>query len=127
MSPRGKVKQLIEAMQAKPEQALWTPTECAKAMGLEHQAVNQSLRSAVSREWLFKHQGSGRSVFYSLKPEQEEPVEPPAFSAAAWVDGDVDLYGLIELEDGGYRMTADMVIKLKRLISWMPAPARTEP
>jgi hypothetical protein len=43
------------------------------------------------------------------------------FNAAAWADGDVDLYGLIALDDGGHRMTAAMVAKLKRLITWMPA------
>lgn len=33
MSPRGKVKELIEAMQAQPEKVLWTPQECREIDG----------------------------------------------------------------------------------------------
>lgn len=88
--------------------------------------------------------GHGRTFYWSLgdgtplqqevkaDPEgaaPEEEGDAPAgeamqeFQAAAWADGDVDLYGLIELDDGGFRMTPTMVAKLKRLIAWMPAAA----
>jgi hypothetical protein len=70
----------------------------------------------------------GRSVFYRLAEGVEvapageaDAAEPGEFQAAAWADGDVDLYGLIALDDGGHRLTPAMVLKLKRLISWMPA------
>lgn len=64
---------------------------------------------------------AGRGVFY-WAPAGDEPAPVPAdFNAAAWVDGDVDLYGLIELEDGGHRMTPAMLAKFKRLVTWMPA------
>jgi hypothetical protein len=89
-----------------------------------HAAVAPGLRSGE----ILKRTGEGRSVFYRLaegvdvtpacaaasEPEQKD------FNAAAWADGDVDLYGLIELDDGGHRLSPAMVSKLKRVITWMP-------
>lgn len=63
---------------------------------------------------------AGRGVFY-WAPENDEAPVPADFNAAHWADGDVDLYGLIPLEDGGHRMTREMVAKFKRLIAWSPA------
>jgi hypothetical protein len=54
-------------------------------------------------------------------PQPEEEVAASPFSFLIHDDGDVDMYGVIELEDGGVRMTPAMVAKLKRMITWMPA------
>lgn len=49
--------------------------------------------------------------------EQEEPeaAEVPEFEAALWHDGDLVLYGVEEMEDGGYRVPAKNVDSLR----WM--------
>ena len=54
----------------------------------------------------------GHAVFYSL-PQAPEPV---VFRAARWADGDVDLYGIIELDDGGFRLTPDMLKQVLALV-----------
>ena len=63
---------------------------------------------------------AGRGTFYSA-PATEAAQPQEEFRAAHWSDGDLDLYGLIELDDGGYRLTPEMVAKVKRLIAWSPA------
>jgi hypothetical protein len=47
--------------------------------------------------------------------------EVDEFNAKNWLDGDLDLYGLIELEDGGHRIQAKDVARLRRMIAWLPA------
>lgn len=85
---------------------------------------------------------TGRSLVWSLGDgtpldvEQDEPLRPAApsvfqlagpvpevvpeaaFDAKLHLDGDLDLYGLVELEDGGYRITRDNLARLKQLITW---------
>lgn len=48
-------------------------------------------------------------------PAEEEAVE---FDASLHLDGDLDLYGLIELENGGWRITRENLTRLKRIITW---------
>jgi hypothetical protein len=51
--------------------------------------------------------------------DEEEPAQ--VFNACLWLDGDLDLYGLDELQDGGgHRLKAGDVLKLRRLLAWMP-------
>lgn len=49
--------------------------------------------------------------------EGEGESEPMDFNAALWADGDLMLYGLEELEDGGYKLGAEHVPALKRLLA----------
>lgn len=101
----------------------------AAAIGISPGTLYSGLATALVRGHIVKR-NEGRSVFYRL-PEQgalerqpaatvSQAVEgepaPSGFQAAAWADGDLDLYGLIELEDGGYRLTAAMVKPLRRLL-----------
>jgi hypothetical protein len=46
----------------------------------------------------------------------EDDSEPEPFNAALWADGDLVLYGLPELEDGGRMVAAEHVAALKRLL-----------
>lgn len=116
MNPRGKVKQLIEAMEAQPDKLLWSPTECAQAMGSKNNAMSASLGAALRHEWLFKHTGEGRAIFYSLRPPAEEEEAPEAFAAALWDDGEVVLRGVRHNEDGSVTLAADQVRRLCRLL-----------
>jgi hypothetical protein len=50
---------------------------------------------------------------------QEEDAEPLTW--AHWDDGDLDLFGLVELENGGYRIQAKDVARLRRMLAWLPA------
>lgn len=103
MTPRGKVKELIDAMQAQPEKVQWLVPECAEIVG---PSVSSTLAPAVRHEWLFKHKVGGVRVAYSLQPqdgpqeEAEEPEELPPFNAALWADGDLVLVGLQINQDG---------------------------
>lgn len=59
-------------------------------------------------------------------PAAADASIPQAASAAdvtwnVWEDGDMDLHGLVELENGGYRMPAEAVARLRKFIAWMPA------
>lgn len=52
--------------------------------------------------------------------EEEAPHEQP-LTWSIWDDGDVDLFGLVELENGGYRIQAKDVARLRRMLAWLPA------
>lgn len=67
-------------------------------------------------------------------PPEPAPVVPDASSPDAagaeesdavtwnvWEDGDMDLFGLVELENGGFRMPAEAVARLRKFVAWMPA------
>lgn len=51
--------------------------------------------------------------------EQDEPADPVTWNV--WEDGDLDLFGLIELENGGHRLPAEALRRLRKFIAWMPA------
>jgi hypothetical protein len=59
------------------------------------------------------------ALFYSLAQPQA-PAEPTPFRAARWTDGDIDLYGALELDDGGVRLTPDMQRQLRELMGPTP-------
>lgn len=69
----------------------------------------------------------GRSVFYRLADGVEAPAAvegeegdeqqaDPEFNASLWADGDLDLFGVIELAGGGVRVPAAGVRALCRLL-----------
>jgi hypothetical protein len=49
--------------------------------------------------------------------EDEEPAQE--FDAAIWINGDLDLYGVIELEGGGCRILAKDVQRLRQRLAWL--------
>lgn len=51
------------------------------------------------------------------EPEDEEAV---AFNAALWADGDLCLFGLVELEGGGHKVNAENVPALRKLLMGAP-------
>lgn len=51
--------------------------------------------------------------------EQQEEAEPLTWAHRD--DGDLDLFGLVELENGGYRIQAKDVARLRRMLAWLPA------
>lgn len=115
MSPRGKIKELIEAMQAQPEKVLWSPPECGEIVGA---SVSSSLAPALRHGWLFKHM-DGRRVHYSLQPPEEEPEEVeelPPFNAALWADGELVIIGAQQNTDGSITLVPDQVRQLCRLL-----------
>jgi len=54
----------------------------------------------------------GPQVSYDVPRE----AGPQPFRVCRWADGDIDLYGLAELDDGGMRLTPDMVRELQKLL-----------
>lgn len=119
--PRGAVKAIIEAMRAQAPDLEWSTEEIANAAGIDKGAVSSTLRVAVREQALFSER-RGRCAVYSLTSfEQEEQQEPVPFNAAYWADGDVVLYGLPEMEDGGVLLSAENLAKLRKMVAWMPA------
>lgn len=112
MQPRGKVKLLIDAMQADPSHVVWTPAEAASVMGITKQAVSSHLQPAFRRGWLFKSV-ENRQLRFSLQGPEEEPAQ---FTAALWADGDLVLNGVQISEDGGVLLTREQVVQVKRLL-----------
>jgi hypothetical protein len=47
--------------------------------------------------------------------------EEPEVTWTMWEDGDIDLFGLVELENGGYRLPAEALGRLRKFVAWMPA------
>lgn len=54
------------------------------------------------------------------EPDVEEEAEPEPFDARRWLDGDIDLYGLLETDDGAMRIPADKVPALLKLLGSVP-------
>jgi hypothetical protein len=50
-----------------------------------------------------------------------EVDEEPEVTWTMWEDGDIDLFGLVELENGGYRLPAEALGRLRKFVAWMPA------
>jgi hypothetical protein len=98
--------------------------DLAAAIGITPSTLASAMRVPLRDEEVLRRK-EGQHAFLRLpgeEPAAKEGAEVKEFNAAAWADGDVDLYGIIELDDGGYRLTPAMVAKLKRVITWMPAP-----
>ena len=54
------------------------------------------------------------------EPEVEAEQVPEAFNVCRWLDGDIDLYGLLETEDGAMRIPAGKVPQLLKLLGGVP-------
>jgi hypothetical protein len=54
------------------------------------------------------------------QPAPEDETEVVEFNAALRLDGDLVLYGLTELEDGGHMIAGENLAKLRKLLAWMP-------
>lgn len=117
MEPRGKVTLLIDAMKAQPEKSQWTATDCAKAMGVQECSLATRLLPAINRGWIVKTDLPGRRVAYSLPVQQEDDGPSEAFRCDLHGDGDLDLYGLIELENGGFRLTREQALQVRGLLT----------
>lgn len=116
MQPRGKSKLLIDAMHTQPDKELWTTEECAQAMGTESKAIAAFLSGPVNQGWLFKHKLEGGRVAYGLQPPEEDSDDTP-FMCTLHGDGDLDLYGLAELETGGFRLSSVQAAQVRRLLT----------
>lgn len=119
MKPRGKSKLLIDAMHAQPQKVLWNTDECADAMGIANKSIAAFLAGPMNQGWVFKHKLDGVRVAYSLQPpdEEAEDGEDVPFSCKLYGDGDLDLHGLHETEDGGWRVPAEHAATLRRLLT----------
>lgn len=124
---------LKTALAALAERGETRARDLAEAIGVAPATLLSGIKSAIISGELVERR-EGCSVFYRLPGQEPGKASEPAskrtraakvpkaeeFQAAAWADGDVDLYGLIPLDDGGHRMTPAMVLRLKKLIAWMP-------
>jgi uncharacterized membrane-anchored protein len=60
------------------------------------------------------------AVKREAEPEEEEQEAQEPFDACMWMNGDLDLHGLLELEGGGHRILAKDVHLLRQRLAWMP-------
>lgn len=54
-------------------------------------------------------------------PEVAGTEEPDPVTWTMWEDGDLDLFGLQEIDGGGHRMPAEALRRLRKFVAWMPA------
>lgn len=99
--------------------------ELAAAIGLDPGTLTSALKTPL-REGIVLKRLEGRDVFYRLPIEGEQPAddtddEPHRFYGRLDTDGDLDLYGLVELNDGGHRVPAENVARLRQLLRGEPA------
>jgi hypothetical protein len=99
--------------------------QLAAQLGVQVSNLTQSTRVVRDTRQVLAHRmpGRGMTLWWSLPTEAEpaepaEPTEPEEFNASLHLDGDLDLYGLVELEDGGWRITRENLVRLKKLITW---------
>jgi hypothetical protein len=67
------------------------------------------------------HEAAEASILEGAGTE-EEPEEKVEFNAAMWLDGDLVIYGAVELEDGGMLIAKENLAKLRQLITWSALP-----
>lgn len=53
--------------------------------------------------------------------DEQQQDEPEPLTWSIWDDGDLDLFGLVELENGGHRIQAKDVARLRLMLAWLPA------
>ena len=80
------------------------------AIGCTSGMLSTAMRVAIRDGEAVERRTPG-AVFYALPSPPDK-----TFRAARWADGDIDLYGLVELDDGGFRLTPDMVAQVAALI-----------
>lgn len=87
-----------------PKRSL-TGTELARLAGVKTMHLNAALRVPLSTGEVHKtrHREDARVTLFRV-----EPFEPPRspFQAMRHLDGNIDLYGLEALPDGGHRLQA---------------------
>ncbi len=118
--PRKTVKVILDFMAENDKRLEWTTKQLANAGNIPERSVASTLRTAIKHEVVFSER-RGLPTFYSLTPYEVDPATVPQFNAARWVDGDVILYGLQEMEGGGVRLPADKVPTLLQLLGSVPA------
>jgi hypothetical protein len=90
--------------------------ELGRAIVAQNQRVNTMLADRIAKVCT-------PAPTQAPEPEVEQELEGEAesealdFNAALWADGDLMLYGLVELEGGGHRLDAEHVPALKRLLA----------
>lgn len=121
--PRGKVKQLIDAMREQPEHGIWTSTEVAAQMDVSQGALTLHLNAAIKHGVLLRELVDGKCQ-YSLGAQPEAAPEPEPddaeveFRFALWNDGELVIYGAQENTDGSVTLSRDQVAEIKQMIAW---------
>jgi hypothetical protein len=126
----------LEWFKQQPPGTVVTTAVLGEALGVESNSFSTWLSPARKAGLLQAEtrKGEGRTLYWSLgdgtpadEPEEDEDDRGTVaasgeedFHFCIHSDGDVDLHGLIALENGGYRMTAEMFAKLRRVTTWMP-------
>lgn len=123
--PGTKPAAAIEALAAGP----LSSAELAKSMRVEPKQVHQFLATAVKAGAIARAVVNGKSLWALPVAGQESPAvlerddEQPAkeaFSACLWADGDLDVFGVVPIEQNGcsgVRLTREQVAQLMRLLS----------
>lgn len=95
--------------------------DLAVNMGLSASRIARICSPGVDEGLLVRRQEL-HGTWYSLgdgtplSVAEDEVDEPQKFNASLWADGDLDLYGVTELDGGGVRISPDGVRLLCRLL-----------
>lgn len=101
---------------------------CA-ALGIKRTNLNGNIAAAVragllaldlvdGRAWI--KLSSAKPIVMRYEPPESTPTTPPdtgVFHACLHIDGDLDIYPTLALDDGGFRLTRDQVDRLCLLLA----------
>jgi hypothetical protein len=121
-TPNGKAALLLTEMKKRGDGAEVMAQEAAEIMDVSVLNVSQTLKSCVAHGFIHR-QKRGKCSVYSLTPfpVEFEQISAQDFSAALWSDGDLIMFGLTEVEGGGFKVEASHVVTLARLLSGVQA------
>lgn len=101
--------------------------ELALALHISPGTLYSACATSLAKGEILKR-NEGRSCFYRLPGQPPVMRTPQVMDYAAeedasglvihtWEDGDIDVYGLVELDNGGRRLTRAMAAKMKQLLA----------
>lgn len=113
-TPRGTVKKILDGMREHDANLEWTLDELAELGGIPKLSVTSTLRCATQHGVVFA-QRRGQANVYSLTSYEPEP-EKVEFNAAAYLDGDVIVWGAQVNQDDSVTFTREQFEKLRALV-----------
>lgn len=117
--PLGHGARLIAAFERKGPMTEMTALQAATCLGITSNNLPQAVRSLILHKLLHRER-RGKHVIYRVEPF-EPTAAPDKFDACLWANGDLDLCGMVELDNEGWRIPAANVPKLRALLAGEPS------
>jgi hypothetical protein len=115
--PSGHAAKFIDELVRRGPMAEMSAGEGAEFLRLSTNHFAQAMTTPLLRGCVHRER-RGLHVFYRIAPyPNSADGKSGDFSATRFSDGDLALYGIEELEDGGYLLRAAQVCELLRLLS----------